>query len=358
MIWRGALAPACVAAGATAVNADAQLCSGPSARMAECRALASIGRGLSYSTWIKGTNAGWLDRDVDWCDWHGVSCNADGRVVGLDLSHHGIDGFVSDAIGGLQLLEKLDLTGHRPASYNGCADQKLHKSTLPASLWTNCTALRVIKLEYTCLAGPLPAAIGGLKNLTDLSLHGNYFNGSIPGEVGQLEALQTFKLGRNPFVGGFPNVSTLHELLILSFNFCSLTGPVPDIFRNFPKLQVAYFDGNGFTGPLPPSLAACKQLWSVSFNINSMSGPVPAGYCNGLPLLTDCRIGGDTNLSVYQAAGYDWLQPAAGNVFDCASLPACATGAHGAVCDRTEHCGPNGAWTNTTPGPCSPIKCH
>ena len=351
------VATAVLAAGAD-TRLDAKLCSRHAGvRRSECIALASIGRGLSYTKWVHGKNSGWLDGSVDACDWNGVTCNSEGRVVELKLAHHGIEGFVSEAIGSLRLLETLDLTGHRPASYNGCADQNLRKSALPMSLWTNCTELRAIKVEYTCLAGPLPRAIGGLKKLAELSLHGNYFNGTIPGEVGLLASMKTFKLGRNPFVGSFPNVSALHELVILSCNFCSLTGPVPDIFHNFPKLQIVYFDGNGFSGPLPPSLAACKELWSFSFNINNMTGPIPPEYCE-LPQLTDCRIGGDTNLTVYQANRYRWLQPVIGNVYDCASLPVCAKGAHGAVCDRTEHCGPNGAWTNHSAGPCSPIECR
>ena len=48
--------------------------------------------------------------------------------------------------------------------------------------------------------------------------------------------------------GGFPNVANLHQLKELSANFCSLTGLVPDIFENFPLLEVTYFDGNGFHG--------------------------------------------------------------------------------------------------------------
>ena len=63
-----------------------------------------------------------------------------------------------------------------------------------------------------------------------------------------------------------------------------------------------YFDGNGFHGPLPPSLGKCGKLWSFSFNVNNMTGPIPPSYCN-LPLLTDCRIGHDLNLTEYVVCG-------------------------------------------------------
>jgi hypothetical protein len=337
----------------------------PCARAAfpsECWSLASIGRGLQYGSWLNGTNEGWLSAE-DPCGgggdggggWRGVKCDGNGHVVGLDLSHHGIRGFLDGAVGGLPMLEELKLTGHRPATYVGCAEQNLGRSELPMTLWQNCTALRVLSVEYVCLAGALPPAVGRLLRLEDLSLHGNYFNGTIPAEVGQLTALQTLKLGRNPLSGAFPDVSALRELETLGVNFCSLTGTVPDVFGSLSKLQIAYFDGNGFTGHLPASLASCKALWSFSFNINNLTGAVPSAYCD-LPLLTDCRIGGDTNLTEYQADAYPWLQPVVGNRFECASLPACATGNR--VCDRTAPCGPNGAWKKNVTGPCSPIACH
>ena len=68
------------------------------------------------------------------------------------------------------------------------------------------------------------------------------------------------------------------------------------------------WDGNGFTGPLPPSIANAKKVSRVSFNINQFSGDIPTGICN-IPagdgpdspdVAHDCRIGSDTDLSVYQ----------------------------------------------------------
>jgi LRR receptor-like serine/threonine-protein kinase FLS2 len=168
-------------------------------------------------------------------------------VVSLDLTHLGIDGFLHPAIGNLTRLRSLKLNGHRPASYWGCAEQNLHNSSLPLELY-QLAELQVLNLEYTCVGGTLPAAVGNLRSLTDLSLHSNFIHGTIPGTVNQLSNLETFKLGRNPFSGGFPNVSSLHNLKILSCNFCSLTGTVPDTFGSFPKMEIIYFDGNGFTG--------------------------------------------------------------------------------------------------------------
>ena len=88
-----------------------------------------------------------------------------------------------------------------------------------------------------------------------------------------------------------------------------------------------------------------------------MAGAVPASYCD-LPLLTDCRIGGDTNLTLYPADEYSWLQSVGGNSYDCASLSTCAT--VNRVCDKTSPCGPNGAWKQNGLGraDASSATCH
>jgi len=320
-----------------------------------CAALMNIGNALRVTKWSHGKNTNWLDTSVSVCEWEGVTCDTTAKkttsVIGLNLAHAGIDGYIHSDIGKLTDLTAFDISGHRPKVYEDtCAEQNLHRSVIPDSFYT-LTKLTKMDFEYTCIGGPVSEAIGNMTALTSIEFHGNYLNGSIPQNVAKLINLETFKFGRNPFTGPFPNVANLHQLKELSANFCSLTGQVPDIFDNFPLLEVMYFDGNGFHGSLPPSLGKCAKLWSFSFNVNNMTGPIPASYCD-LPVLTDCRIGHDLNLTEY-GAHYPWLQPVVGNVYDC-PLPACATNNN--VCDKTSPCGPNGAWKNGTIGPCSPIK--
>jgi hypothetical protein len=45
-------------------------------------------------------------------------------------------------------------------------------------------------------------------------------------------------------------------------NFCALTGTFPDAFTpaKFPRLQQAYWDGNGFSGTLPGSIGSLPSL--------------------------------------------------------------------------------------------------
>ena len=74
------------------------------------------------------------------------------------------------------------------------------------------------------------------------------------------------------------------------------------------RCHARYWDGNGFSGPLPSSIGRAKLVSRVSFNINNFSGAIPPGICD-IPagdgpdtpdVDHDCRIGADTDLDVYQ----------------------------------------------------------
>eukprot|EP00036_Acanthoecidae_sp_10tr_P019393 CAMPEP_0206308288 /NCGR_PEP_ID=MMETSP0106_2-20121207/11781_1 /ASSEMBLY_ACC=CAM_ASM_000206 /TAXON_ID=81532 /ORGANISM="Acanthoeca-like sp., Strain 10tr" /LENGTH=323 /DNA_ID=CAMNT_0053739321 /DNA_START=69 /DNA_END=1037 /DNA_ORIENTATION=- len=298
---------------------------------ADCAGLSSFGTALGWRSWVKSDN--WLS-DQSVCQWHGVTCG-DGRVTQISLEHNGLKGALPEAIGNLTKLSILNLNGGRPASYQGCVGNNFHNSSIPDSLYT-LTSLTSVNLEYTCLGGGLSPQIGRLTAMESFSVHGNYLSGSIPPEMNLMTGLTTFKLGRNPFTGGFPDMRNLTKLVQFNCNFCSLTGPVLDIFDNFPNLEFSYWDGNGFTGGLPKSVGKLKKLSRISFNINSLSGPVPTEWV-GLAksgVLTDCRIGADTNLTAY-LANYPWIQSVTGNVYSC-PLPDFAVGK--GVCNHVTDC--------------------
>ena len=163
-----------------------------------------------------------------------------------------------------------------------------------------------------------------------------------------MSELQVFKLGRNPLTGGFPDMRKLTKLIQFNCNFCSLKGPVLDIFDSFPNLEKTYWDGNGFSGALPPSIGKLKKLQRLSFNINNLSGPMPESWADlaASGALTDCRIGSDTDVKPYMA-DYQWIQKVDGNVYDC-PLPSFAKGA--GVCEHVDHC-------SDVVAPCSPVIC-
>jgi len=353
---RGAYLLLCVGAAAASSVCD------PADNTDDCTALTAFGKALKSAGWVQNTHWG-TDKTI--CDWHGITCEngkkAGGRVTEISLEHNNLDGALPDEIGMLSELRVLNLNGGRPPNYGSAGTRMcgggpppagnlkgndFHNSSIPKAVY-GLKKLQSINLEYTCTGGTLLPDIGGLTAMVNLSIHGNFIHGSIPQELDNLSELMTFKLGRNPFTGGFPDMRKLSKLIQFNCNFCSLTGPVLDIFDHFPALQFSYWDGNGFTGTLPASVGKLKNLARISFNINNLSGEMPASWSELPPsVFDDCRIGNDTNLTAY-LADYPWSQPVKGNVYKC-PLPDYATGK--GICNHVTNCA-------DVVNPCSPVTC-
>ena len=99
------------------------------------------------------TSTDWLT-DQPHADWHGITTDGLGRVVGLNLHRN-------------------KLTG-----------------TIPSELG-NLTNLRGLTLSQNQLAGSIPAELGSLTQLVELLLWNNELTGSIPSELGNLTNLQS-----------------------------------------------------------------------------------------------------------------------------------------------------------------------
>ena len=82
-------------------------------------------------------------------DWYGVTTDADGRVLHLDVSQNNLTGTIPPELGSLANLEKLSLPGNN-------------------------------------LTGTIPPELGGLTNVKELWLTSNHLTGSIPPEMANL----------------------------------------------------------------------------------------------------------------------------------------------------------------------------
>ena len=117
-------------------------------------ALAAFYRATDGRNWDK--RDGWLT-DAPLGNWHGVTVDRGGRVVGLQLARNGLKGRLPPLIGTLEHLETLEL------NWNG-------------------------------LTGAIPAALGTLARLRVLDLRSNEFVGPIPPELVDLTRLQRLHL--------------------------------------------------------------------------------------------------------------------------------------------------------------------
>ena len=179
-------------------------------------------------------------------DWHGVTTDDAGRVVGLDLRENNLTGPIPSQLGGLARLVTLDLGSNRLTD------------SIPSRLG-DLTALTTLSLWGNDLSGPIPPELGSLPNLGDLNLWGNRLSGSIPSELGNLANLWQLVLSFNNLSGPIPpELGNLGDaLVVLHLHNNNLSGRIPESFLQLQRLQSFHGDLHNCT---PPWLAFKEWL--------------------------------------------------------------------------------------------------
>ena len=156
-------------------------------------------------------------------------------------------------------------------------------------------AMRVshLSLDQQGLTGSLPAALGDLDGLTQLSLLGNTLTGEIPSELGSLSELNWLLLRSNQLSGVIPSeLGALVKLNYLQLQSNSLTGPIPPEIGRLVKLIELRLSSNQLNGPIPPELGDLSALESLVIGKNQYESPLPATLTNLTGLTTlDVREG-------------------------------------------------------------------
>ena len=128
--------------------------------------------------WTNST--GWLT-DAPLGDWHGVTTDSAGRVVGLHLQSNQLMGEIPAELGGLARLEQLYLQRNQLSG------------GIPAEL-SELASLRWLLLNHNALTGAVPGDLGGLAGLAGLLLNDNVgLAGPLPLTLSSLSALQMFR---------------------------------------------------------------------------------------------------------------------------------------------------------------------
>ncbi|KAJ4979525.1 hypothetical protein NE237_010305 [Protea cynaroides] len=179
----------------------------------------------------------WTSNDACNSSWHGVRCNAAGRVISLSLASLDLRGPI-DSLSSLDQLRLLDLHGNR-----------LNGSILPI---TNCSNLKLLYLSNNDISGQIPSHIASLKRLLRLDLSDNNLRGPIPASISNLTRLLTLRLQNN-----------------------LLSGQLPDLSSALPLLKEFNVTNNELLGRLPIGL-------QTKFGLRSFAGN--AGLCGSSPL--------------------------------------------------------------------------
>lgn len=133
----------------------------------ERNALMALYNATNGDQWKTRTGWGTL-QPLD--QWHGVTTDAGGHVVELNLNDNQLDGSIPASIAQLSQLSRLNLQ-----------DNQL-SGELPIEI-SNMTHLQSISLGNNQLSGTIPASIWLMPSLTSIFIQNNRFTGDIPEEA-------------------------------------------------------------------------------------------------------------------------------------------------------------------------------
>ena len=286
-------------------------------------ALIALYHATDGDSWTDRTN--WLT-DADLSTWHGVTVS-DGRVTRVQLDRNNLSGTIPAALGGLSILQKLQLSGNNALSgpippalgdlsnleilwlggneLSGSIPSELGdlsnlrslalldnalSGSIPSELG-NLSNLRSLALSRNALSGSIPAALGNLSNLTGLGLNDNALSGPIPSELGNLSNLRSLSLSRNALSGSIPAaLGNLSNLTSLGLYGNDLSGSIPSELGNLSNLRILSLGRNALSGPIPPALGNLSSLTDLWLGDNALSGSIPSELGN-LSNLTDLSLG-------------------------------------------------------------------
>nr|CAB3488743.1 unnamed protein product [Digitaria exilis] len=254
---------------------------------------------------------GWPDND-DACGppaWPHVSCDHSGRVDNLDLKNAGLAGDLPASISSLESLQGLSLQGNHLTgplpSFRGMANLRqafLNNNdfdSIPADFFDGLAGLLEIslgnnpRLNATQGGWALPAGLAvSSQQLQILSLDNCSLSGAVPAFLGTMNSLQNLTLSYNNLSGPIPdafNGSAIQRLWLNNqLGEAKLSGTL-DVIATMTNLQELWLHGNQFSGPIPDDIDACKDLYTVRINSNQLLGLVPPGLAT-LPNLQELKL--------------------------------------------------------------------
>ncbi|MBA0784493.1 hypothetical protein Gotri_024888, partial [Gossypium trilobum] len=190
------------------------------------------------------------NQSTDCCSWDGITCNAGGQVIGLDLSKELISGAIdkSNSLFRLRHLQQLNL------AYNS------FKSKFPSG-FENLANLRYLNLSNAGFTGQIPVEISYMTKLNLTRLQNLYLNGL------------NISADRNKWSQALS--SSLPDLQVLSMSGCHLSGPINLSLAKLKSLSIIRLDVNNLFGPFPKFFAEFQILTSLHLGGNNLSGNVP-----------------------------------------------------------------------------------
>ncbi len=276
-------------------------------------ALVALYNATDGPNWVINTN--WLS-DLPLREWYGVSTDANGRVIELNLYTHdgkdrssysgritgnGLRGRIPRELGRLSNLDHLrlprnQLSGEIPHELGGLSrlrvldinDNRL-SGDIPPELG-DLSNLQTLNLDINRLSGNIPPELGGLAKLDSVWIKYNLLSGEIPPELGGLSNLESLDLRNNLLSGNIPpELGDLSSLRDLYLTYNQLGGEMPAELGDLSNLRILYLNANQLSGDIPPELGGLSNLETLDLGNNRLSGEIPPEL-GGLPSLRDLDL--------------------------------------------------------------------
>ncbi|TYI91921.1 hypothetical protein E1A91_D02G029200v1 [Gossypium mustelinum] len=235
------------------------------------------------------------DVNTDCCSWEGVTCDAYGHVVRIDLSYKNLSGSFH-SIFDLHHLQHLNLAGN---NFN---------TTLFSYGFDKLQNLTHLNLSSSCFHGQIPVEISFLKRLVSLDLSNQdscylrYYKVLYPAFYNYYKPQQPLKLENPNFKTLIKNLRFLTELYldsvdistqsakwcettslvlpnlhVLSLSSCGLKGPLCSSLSRLSFLSKLILDGNPISYLPPNFLETSSRLVSLSLSGCNLNGHFPTG---------------------------------------------------------------------------------
>ena len=229
--------------------------------------------------------------------WRGITVSND-HVTEINIIDFSIRGIVPPEIGNLSQLKTLYLEGdYGPIHKNSQRQQgqpahtvRLNTPDLPQYLMSNdsipaelgkLTNLENLTICYCSLTGKIPPQLGNLTKLRILDLTENNLSGTIPVQLGNLVNLTILGLCDNALTGSIPSqLGNLQNLTILSFAYNQLSGIIPSQLANLQNLRILDLHNNQLSGTIPSQLGNLSNLEELILFYNQLNGPIPSQLGN------------------------------------------------------------------------------
>ncbi|KAL4596715.1 hypothetical protein ACB092_12G183100 [Castanea dentata] len=144
--------------------------------------------------------------------------------------------------------------------------------------------LNYLNVMGTGMSGEIPASIGNLGSLEQLSLSFNNFSGLVPPSIGEIPPLicnqtllQVLDLSKNNLSGQIPEClgSLSNSLSILNLGSNNFHGTIPQTWTLGCKLRMINLGQNKLKGLIPRSMSKCAMLEFFDLGHNQINDTFP-----------------------------------------------------------------------------------